>query len=425
MQNTESHNTRESYHTESQTHSIKTESQQSQPDSIQTYYNNNETSYTLQAPHIQSNAPLPQYSDANTAQTTHTQYVDINEKSKHNDTDNVYNAAHTFHNNNTLHNDSHILQTTHTRPYNHSQKINQNGTHTLCNDADSVHNEIYTLQAPHIDYIIFLDSDDYWKPNCLEECLKHSEGVDIVWFFYDGIQEPKVRRITYWDYYNFTHSQKISVQDMLTFIIERNIGSFPFAPQGMIDFTFLKSIHLKFLDYIYAEDHHFGVLLLTQANSIYALLQKPYIYRIRPDSSSDYKTSKKSNVMPYLQDIYMAFNKNFVLTRAYFKASSWTRIALEIIQFTQNYANKERATLAQKAFLPYLSSMALSLANFPEDPMRLIPKLRLLRPYIGNARIRGFKKIALFYPKYYKFCIPFILLYRKYKIYREHKKTLR
>ena len=212
---------------------------------------------------------------------------------------------------------------------------------------------------------------------------------------------------------------------MLTFIIERNIGSFPFAPQGMIDFTFLKSIHLKFLDYIYAEDHHFGVLLLTQANSIYALLQKPYIYRIRPDSSSDYKTSKKSNVMPYLQDIYMAFNKNFVLTRAYFKASSWTRIALEIIQFTQNYANKERAILAQKAFLPYLSSMALSLANFPEDPMRLIPKLQLLRPYIGNARIRGFKKIALFYPKYYKFCIPFILLYRKYKIYREHKKTLR
>ena len=94
----------------------------------------------------------------------------------------MYNAAHTFHNNNTLHNDSHILQTTHTRPYNHSQKINQNGTHTLCNDADSAHNEIYTLQAPHIDYIIFLDSDDYWKPNCLEECLKHSEGVDIVWF---------------------------------------------------------------------------------------------------------------------------------------------------------------------------------------------------------------------------------------------------
>ena len=180
--NTDSKNTRESYHTESQTHSIKTESQQSQPDSIQTYYNNNETSYTLQAPHIQFNAPLPQYSNADSAQTTHTQYVDINEKSKHNDTDNVYNAAHTFHNNNTLHNYSHILQTTHTRPYNHSQKINQNGTHTLYNDADSAHNEIYTLQAPHIDYIIFLDSDDYWKPNCLEECLKHSEGVDIVWF---------------------------------------------------------------------------------------------------------------------------------------------------------------------------------------------------------------------------------------------------
>ena len=37
---------------------------------------------------------------------------------------------------------------------------------------------------PNIDYIIFLDSDDYWELDCLEECVAKMDGVEIVWFDY-------------------------------------------------------------------------------------------------------------------------------------------------------------------------------------------------------------------------------------------------
>ncbi len=51
---------------------------------------------------------------------------------------------------------------------------------------------------PQIDYIIFLDSDDFWELDLLERCvdsaLKHN--AQIVWFswktFYDGIDNPSV-----------------------------------------------------------------------------------------------------------------------------------------------------------------------------------------------------------------------------------------
>ncbi len=33
-----------------------------------------------------------------------------------------------------------------------------------------------------IDYIIFLDSDDYWELNCIEECVPKMDGVEVVWF---------------------------------------------------------------------------------------------------------------------------------------------------------------------------------------------------------------------------------------------------
>ena len=55
-----------------------------------------------------------------------------------------------------------------------------------------------TPNPPQIDYIIFLDSDDFWEVDLLEKCvdsaLKHK--AQIVWFswktFYDGIDNPSV-----------------------------------------------------------------------------------------------------------------------------------------------------------------------------------------------------------------------------------------
>ena len=72
----------------------------------------------------------------------------------------------------------------------------------------------------------------------------------------------------------------------------------------------------------------------------------------------------------------------------------------------------QRVALAKQAFFPFFVLMSSNLANFPEDPLKLIPKLPVLQPYATTIKLKRFKKIALFYPQYYTFCIPFIKIYR-------------
>lgn len=65
------------------------------------------------------------------------------------------------------------------------------------------------LQIQDIDYIMFLDSDDFWDKECVRECMKHSSGVDIVWFLHDaycdGIDADNVPEWVYMyeDYHKF------------------------------------------------------------------------------------------------------------------------------------------------------------------------------------------------------------------------------
>lgn len=68
-------------------------------------------------------------------------------------------------------------------PYNINRIYsNNNATQQEQETTYNANNNNIALQPQKIDYIIFLDSDDFWKPYCIEECIKHSDGVEIVWF---------------------------------------------------------------------------------------------------------------------------------------------------------------------------------------------------------------------------------------------------
>ena len=68
------------------------------------------------------------------------------------------------------------------------------------NNLDCHENELFLQKdeefAPKIDYIIFLDSDDFWEVNLLESCVESMQqyNAEIVWFswktFYDGLANP-------------------------------------------------------------------------------------------------------------------------------------------------------------------------------------------------------------------------------------------
>ena len=174
---------------------------------------------------------------------------------------------------------------------------------------------------PIIDYIIFLDSDDYWELNCIEECVPRMDGVEVVWFDFKFLYETKKKSNKSQMFcFGYNKEKIITPKEWLERAEERRLFYFWFAWQGMINFAFLKNIKLKFIDGIFAEDCHFGVLLFALSKNIYVLPRQVYIYRIRESSLMNF-THEKWVIHPnsYLKgiDVFESSNE----TRLYHEAA--------------------------------------------------------------------------------------------------------
>ncbi|TDJ87591.1 glycosyltransferase family 2 protein [Campylobacter volucris] len=244
--------------------------------------------------------------------------------------------------------------------------------------------DLINFTYPIIDYIIFLDSDDYWELNCIEECVPRMDGVEVVWFdsieYHDmetnffkhnsrlkdiNMQQGRIGSLQWWNIF-----KKSKMKD------------FAFAWSGMINFNFLKNKKLKFKDYIFAEDHLFGILLFAQAKNIYIYPKIFYYYRIRANSLTNQdKKITKDNILPYFKNIFIAFDEDVVLAKEYFKISSWVQTSLELIKFIQNYENKTITYILKNTILYFYIKNAYKIIKFDKDPLDMKQKLDILKPY--------------------------------------------
>ena len=77
----------------------------------------------------------------------------------------------------------------------------------------------------------------------------------------------------------------------------------------MVRFAFLCEKQVYFLDFALHEDHNFGALLFIQASHIFVLKDKLYLYRIRPNSISNFTQNQHIIYSAYAGEIYQAFNR--------------------------------------------------------------------------------------------------------------------
>ncbi|TEY03446.1 glycosyltransferase family 2 protein [Campylobacter sp. US33a] len=262
------------------------------------------------------------------------------------------------------------------------------------NDEQDLTNFTY----PIIDYIIFLDSDDYWELNCIEECVPRMDGVEVMWFdeckYDDFLQKQRDDSSRLRDG-NFIQESKISSYEWAVGILKSKAKDFSFACSGMIDFNFLKAMRHKFKDNLFAEDHLFGILLFSQANYIYIYPKVFYHYRIRANSLTNQdKKITKDNIAPHFKDILNAFDGDVVLTKEYFKYSSWVITAINLVEFLKNYENKKLTFLLKHSILRFYIKNAFKINNFNKDPLNVKDKLKILKPY-KISKIRY--KIMRFY----------------------------
>ncbi|EKQ9538891.1 glycosyltransferase family 2 protein [Campylobacter upsaliensis] len=244
--------------------------------------------------------------------------------------------------------------------------------------------EVGDFSHSNIDYIIFLDSDDYWELDCLEECVAKMDGVEIVWFDYGFKHEIDEKhyahkiavRDSFLKIYGYKFSKKITKLEWLDRVDNSN-STFACVCGGLIDFSFLKKIELKFLDNVIHEDHHFGILLFLQANNIYVLLKELYNYRITTGTTCHYDEKIKS-IPAYINGYYEIFG-DMDLAKKYHMISSIFINALEIIKFIKAQEDLDFARKIERSFLDFLYFYHFALLEFDKDPLGLIEKLKNLK----------------------------------------------
>lgn len=208
----------------------------------------------------------------------------------------------------------------------------------------SILNQNKIDNIPQIDYLIFLDSDDYWELECIEECVSRMEGVDIVWFdwqYFGNVTEDIKRygtRIK--NKYEYHEEIKISNVEFLerSYSIRNKHKIFAFVVSGLIDWNYLLSLKLKFIQNIKHEDMHFGSILFAYAKNIYVYPKSLYYYRIHSDSTSSYL--HKKSISPFVKE-WFGFNPSDDISDELIY-DYWSKLSLlmnanEIIQFYKQH----------------------------------------------------------------------------------------
>ncbi|HED6673416.1 TPA: glycosyltransferase family 2 protein [Campylobacter coli] len=244
---------------------------------------------------------------------------------------------------------------------------------------------------PIIDYIIFLDSDDYWELNCIEECVPRMDGVEVVWFdvktVLDGVNHCDWKSNIKW--LNFSQEYILDRNDWLKRMYDYKMRWFYFAWQGMVNFTFLKNIKLKFINYIVQEDDYFGILLFSQIKYCYILPKELYLYRIRPNSIMAYQTKiTAKNIPAFFKKNLEYFNNDAILTREYFHVTSHVQTCIALLEFFKEQNDDILNKSLFKYLLPTYIKNAYEIIHFSKDPLDLLSNVEIIKDLMDKNGIK-------------------------------------
>lgn len=226
---------------------------------------------------------------------------------------------------------------------------------------------------PKIDYIIFLDSDDFWESDLLEKCVdsaritrESSANPNIIWFDWNEIYEVsgKIQGKTTMELFGFAQQTQISATQWLQRAKEREILQFWWAWKGLIRFDYLRRVNLRFLEGVIFEDNLFGILLFSQCESIAILPRKLYNYRIRSGST----TNSTKSLPPFVAPLRAYFSADSEAWD-YFCAYSLCEMSLEFVDFCANLSDKNLSKLCESAFLPNFLAESCDILAFSSDPL--------------------------------------------------------
>ncbi|EAK0817391.1 glycosyltransferase family 2 protein [Campylobacter lari] len=250
--------------------------------------------------------------------------------------------------------------------------------------------DLINFTYPIIDYIIFLDSDDYWELNCIEECVPRMDGVDVVWFdhYFEGDSQNNKSIV---EIFSLKKDVVLKSKEIVKLLNECNYKMFHFAWSGMINFNFIFQKKIKFINEFLWEDHLFGISLLIYANFFYLMNTKQYHYRIRQGSICNSVT-----LYPYITYLEKMFNTP-IEARKYYERCSWLIVSRQIIEEILNLKKNNLKQLMIECFFEYYIDRSQQFMFCNKDPLCMYNNMLI---YNSRNLVETFKNAD----KYTLFC---------------------
>lgn len=253
-----------------------------------------------------------------------------------------------------------------------------------------------------VEYIHFLDSDDWLELDCIEKCvdITLSFQAQIVWHgckhFYEATQEIKES-----DFPKQLGLEENQVYSGLEIFSKLPFPSFSWVAMGIIKSDLV--YQTRFEEGIESEDAIFGMQTFALAQKICLIFDNFYNYRIRPNSASQHTLKNKNaqgiSFPPHQRDIVEAFGDIFTI-RHYRFAYSCAIISLRMDEFIQKESLSSEVKEILKSMIEERVIYAFGGLSFERDPKNIREICSKLLDY--TSRVRWSSKLAYYFPRVFR-----------------------
>ena len=281
----------------------------------------------------------------------------------------------------------------------------------LIEDCDGEGARDLARDSARVEFIHFIDSDDWLERDCIERCveLARKQDAQIVFhwrrLFNDTGVELELGEdaspVALWGL------RDGGVYSGLEIFKSLRSPSFSWATLGIMRLDFLNALSLRFEQGIESEDALFGMQLFAQSERIAMLDARSYIYRLRPNSTSHFTLNEenrcevrgKDSFPSSRRDLVEAFCGNVYLVRHYSFSYSCAVISLKMVEFMEAHREELSPEMMEclERFISHRMIFAFHGCEFGSDPRGVREICRRLWRYGDKASI--FSKLACYFPR--------------------------
>lgn len=160
------------------------------------------------------------------------------------------------------------------------------------------------------EYVMFLDSDDYWAEDSLQLVIDKLSDEDILYFNAQVIEHGEEKPVS-----DLVNVHKVSGDDYYSLVIQHQ-QHFPFVCvwNGLFRRDFLSSNNLLFYESIYHEDELFTPIALHCAKTVSSIQTALYVYCVRDFTLSTQTTIKHCQDLEFIiGQLFNYFQDNQIL----------------------------------------------------------------------------------------------------------------